>query len=158
MKTFTKLVAVVAIAGLVGVPALAGEKDGGCGHGTQDCLNYMAKNFAKKGWLGIEGERQEGGYFKISKVVDNSPAQEAGLKSGDVIVAYNGHEIGSIDESTWKELEKEMLPGKAVNYTVKRGGSKKDVTATLASMPDNVVAQWVGRHMLEHAAVDVAAN
>jgi hypothetical protein len=55
--------------------------------------------------------------------------------------------------------KKKMKPGNTVTYTVERNGSPRDLTVVLAKVPEDVLAQWVGAHMLEHAKVaEVAQN
>jgi hypothetical protein len=49
-----------------------------------------------------------------------------------------------------------MKPGNTITYLVARGGKKKDVSVTLAPLPESVMAEWIGRHMLEHATVEMA--
>ena len=41
-----------------------------------------------------------------------------------------------------------MTPGKTVTYTVVRNGSEKDLKVELGSIPETVMAQWIGQHML----------
>ena len=40
-----------------------------------------------------------------------------------------------------------------MTYTIGRKGKERDVDATLAKLPEEVLAQWVGGHMLEHATI-----
>jgi S1-C subfamily serine protease len=48
---------------------------------------------------------------QIIDVVPNSPAANAGLKEGDIIVSFNGHPIASIDD-IHKALSKEVIDSK----------------------------------------------
>ncbi len=43
-----------------------------------------------------------------------------------------------------------------ITYTVKRDGNDREVNLTLGPMPADVLAKWIGQHMLDHAQVDVA--
>ncbi len=54
----------------------------------------------------------------ILQVQENTPAAQAGLKSGDVIFKINNEPIGSMDEA--RELTAQNL-GKENTYTIKRG-------------------------------------
>jgi hypothetical protein len=49
-----------------------------------------------------------------------------------------------------------MVPGNEVTYTVLRHGKEKELAVMLGKVPEEVLAQWVGGHMLEHAVVEVA--
>ena len=80
------------------------------------------------------------------------------MKTGDVLVAVEGHDVATADKATWQALQAKMKPGNRIAYTVERDGTKKQIDVTLAEMPDEVLAQWVGKHMLAHAAVEVASK
>ncbi|WP_420447699.1 PDZ domain-containing protein [Candidatus Palauibacter sp.] len=66
----------------------------------------------------------------IFDVVDGEPAAEAGLESGDVIVAWNGERLESVAQL--RRLTGETPPGRAVDLTVLRDGAERDVTVELA--------------------------
>ncbi len=54
--------------------------------------------------------------------------------------------------------KKAMSPGKQVTYTVQRAGADRKITATLAAVPQDVLAQWIGNHMMEHASDQAIAQ
>ena len=56
----------------------------------------------------------------IKETLLDSPALEAGLQNGDVIVAMNGAEVSSVEEYQAKVLEQEV--GSSIEITVKRQG------------------------------------
>lgn len=64
---------------------------------------------------------------EIGKVVDGTPAQEAGLKSGDQIVAIDGHRVWR-----WQDMRRmiEQSPGRQLKITIKRDGREEDMTIT----------------------------
>ena len=88
MKRLVAAAAVLTVVVMV-APAMAGEGKK-CEASTQDCLNYMAKNLKNRGWVGIEMDTK-GGTDKmvITKVVENSPAEQAGFMVGDTLVAVD---------------------------------------------------------------------
>ena len=138
----------VGLLALVATSAFAGEK---CTADAQTCLNYMAKKVDSKGWLGVHYERnEEAGGYTVTKVVPESPAYEAGLQVGDIVVAMNGVSMGEKSEALKAEY-KNMKPGYAVSYKIIRDGHEKTVKAKLAKMPEDVALQMVGSHMLSHA-------
>lgn len=159
MKKANVFLSLVAIAAL-SVPAIAGENYEKCSGGTQECLDKMTAKMQNKGWVGIELEKNEDhGTMSVTRVIAGSPAEAAGLQAGDELLAMNG--ISFADKANHEKISAEwgkMHPGKNVVYTVNRDGYKKKMSLTLARVPDEVMAQWVGGHMLEHAAVDVAQN
>jgi S1-C subfamily serine protease len=62
-----------------------------------------------------------------------SPAQSAGLKTGDVIVAVNGQAISGSDDLAGAVLN--QAPGTRVTLTVQRGSSQQTLTVTLGERP-----------------------
>ena len=154
-RVFVIMLAVALVAGL---PALAGEKHG-CKSGTQDCLNKMAAKFKDRGWVGVELDHNENGSMTVLEVIDGSPAQAAGLKSGDVLLAFNGVEFGDDNSKKLKQAQVEMKVGNTIEYTVKRNGKTKDVAIKLAPIPEEVVYAWVGQHMMQgHSTIEIASN
>src|SRR5215510_1126362 len=59
----------------------------------------------------------------VVSLESNGPAERAGLKEGDVIVAYGKHPVSSIDDL--HRLLTEEQVGAKVGLTVLRGGEKK---------------------------------
>jgi S1-C subfamily serine protease len=150
------LIAVVALA----VPAMAG-KGHTCTAPTQECLNKMAAKLKNHGWAGIELDKnKKGGTMQVTRVVPGSPAEKAGFREGDQLVALNGIELNNdMNKEALHAAKKQMKPGKKVTYTVDRKGSTVDLEVVLAKVPEDVLAQWVGNHMLQHAEVtEVAQN
>jgi predicted metalloprotease with PDZ domain len=160
MKSKRWLVAFAAVIFLVGFAGLAypGEK---CTASTQECLDYMVKTYKKRGWVGLELDKDKKGGTRslfVTRVVPGSPAEAAGFRIGDRLVALNGIELTEANEKALSAIYKKMVPGKQVTYRVERKGGMRELTVTLATLPDDVLAQWVGRHMLDHAQVDIAKN
>jgi hypothetical protein len=66
--------------------------------------------------------------------------------------------LNSDNEEKLGAMKSKMAPGKTITYTISRRGKEKQVDVTLASIPDAVMAKWVGSHMLQHASVTIAQN
>jgi len=157
MKRVISVLSVVMIM-VVAVPAIAADANK-CTASTQDCLNHMAKNLNNRGWVGIEMDDKGGvGMMVITKVIGGSPAEKAGFKVGDALVAVNGVSFSEGNEKQLKDIQYAMTPGSDFTYTVSRKGSKVDLDVELGKLPDNVKAQWVGNHMMDHAEVQMASN
>lgn len=69
----------------------------------------------------------------VEKVVENSPAAQAGLQNGDVIIKFNGEEISSVRKLM--RLISEVAPDHQAKIVVLRGGSEREFTATLGKRP-----------------------
>jgi len=148
-----------ALALIASVPALAGHDGKKCDMNTQDCLNQMAANMKNSGWIGVELDVDEAsGTYKVEKVVPDSPAEAAGLQPGDVLFAMNGIKNAEENEKALKKVKQDLKPGSSVTYTVKRNGYDREVKITLAPMPTDVMAKWIGKHMMDHATSEVAAK
>ncbi len=82
---------------------------------------------------------------KIGKVLPNSPAQEAGLKEGDLIVGINGKEI-----KTWEELSEIIAKNSSpLVLTIKRGDKYLDITLTPKVMETtNIFGEKIKKTMI----------
>lgn len=130
-----------------------------CAFGTQDCLDYMATKMKTGGFVGIEMEKDEdSGALTILKVIPGSPAEAAGLQPGDVLVALNGVAFKGASEESLKAAKKDWQPGQTISYTVTRNGYDRNVPVTLGKMPEDVLAKFIGQHMLEHATTEIASK
>lgn len=76
----------------------------------------------------------------VEEVVPDSPAQEAGLKHGDVITHVNGKLVDDEDELC-KDLE-QLGPGKQIELTVYREGKKQTIRAALEEIPAQHSGQY----------------
>jgi serine protease Do len=106
--------------------ALAFTLDGEGGYLGIQMQDVTKENFAKYGLRDVRG-------VAVEKVSENSPAAAAGLQNGDVIVRFNGDEVTSARKLT--RLVGEVAPDHQVKLTVLRGGSEKELTATLGKRP-----------------------
>ena len=157
MKRVMSVLAVVMIMAMA-APAMAGEGYK-CTASTQDCLNKMAKNLQNRGWVGIEMDDKGGtDQMVVTKVVEGSPAEKAGFKKGDVLAAVNGIAFTDANEKKLKDVRYSMKPGADFTYTVVRHGAKKDLHVELGHIPENVMAQWVGGHMMDHVELQMAST
>ncbi len=68
----------------------------------------------------------------VSKVQEDSPAEKAGIKAEDVILAYNGKSLNNSTElSTWVAS---TSPDTKVIFTVLRDGGEKNITVALGEL------------------------
>ncbi|MFR9166995.1 MAG: Do family serine endopeptidase [Dysgonomonas sp.] len=71
----------------------------------------------------------------VDSFADRSPAKEAGVATGDVIVAVDGIKVRNVGEL--QEQISKHRPGNKVNITVKRGDADKSFTVTLKNRDGN---------------------
>jgi len=65
----------------------------------------------------------------INDIVSGSPADEAGLEDGDVIISFDGEEL--FDHDDLLEMLEDSSPGNEVKVTVLRDSDRKDFQVTL---------------------------
>jgi S1-C subfamily serine protease len=87
------------------------------------------------------GMREGFGVF-IVDVMDGTPAQTAGMKSGDLVVAFEERPV--TDTRILQRLIAATAPGKDVHLTVLRPDGRRRVDVRLAPMPRSVVGERIG--------------
>ena len=156
-----RLLVAIALGAVVAAgAAVAGDDAKKCTMPLSECLERMSASLKTTGWVGIEFDNStvsDGGY-KIFKVIKGSPAEKAGLQPGDILYALNGVRLAKDNSAALDKARKEWKPGQSVTYTVKREGVDREITLTLAPMPADVMARWIGEHMKEHEAAERAAS
>lgn len=83
-------------------------------------------NFAQYGLSAVRG-------VAVKEVVEGSPAQQAGLQTGDVIIAINGDSITGTRKLT--RLISEIAPDHTARVTVFRNGSEREINVTVGKRP-----------------------
>jgi serine protease Do len=94
------------------------------------------------GWLGVTPEDVSADRAKelklssargvyLSEVEKDSPAEKAGLKSGDVITEFNGEHVESVLQ--FRRLVRETLSGRTISITLWRDGRSQTLSATMGS-------------------------
>jgi serine protease Do len=79
-------------------------------------------------YLGVQGER-DSKEATVSHVITGTPAEKAGVRPGDVIVKYNGREIG--DFASLQGFVGESHPGEKVTLEVLRDGKRLQLNVML---------------------------
>ena len=89
---------------------------------------------AAHAYLGVSTtDAPDGSGVLLQGVQSGTPASAAGLRSGDVLVAFNGSPLhGSADLIDDIATE---VPGDRVTFVVKRGSSQITTTVTLGTQP-----------------------
>ena len=98
-----------------------------------------------RGWLGLmfqEVNRELAESFGldkphgalIAKVLEDSPAEKAGLKRGDVIIEFNDQDVK--DAGALPPLVGQVKPGERIKLKIFRDGKAKTVQVTIGKAPD----------------------
>ena len=66
---------------------------------------------------------------RVTAVTEGSAAEKAGLREGDIVLAYNGEKVWSVAQ--FRRLVHETPPGRTVAIEVNRAGAPQRLTATL---------------------------
>jgi serine protease Do len=111
--------------------------------------SFVSGGKIARGYLGIVPQDIDAGLARqfnlpdsngalVGDVVDGTPADKAGLKSGDVITSVNGKEIQDAHDLTLTVSQ--MSPGAEASLKIIRNGFKKTINVTLGELPDSMVA------------------
>lgn len=95
---------------------------------ADEYVSYVNETEGNMSGIGVEFKKNKKNYIEITDVYDGSPAQSAGLLSGDVIIAFDGI---MIDAGNYGEMVSKLEGDKltSVNLTYRRG--KSDTTVNI---------------------------
>jgi serine protease Do len=88
----------------------------------------------ERGWIGVFIKEQDE-RIMVSGLVDNGPAQAAGVKQNDIILTFDGKGVEELQE--FVKTVKETNPGSKVKMVLERDGKKIAVDVQVASRPDD---------------------
>ncbi len=91
-----------------------------------ETVEVTKQNIAKYGLSTVRG-------VAVEKVVENSPAQQAGVQVGDVIVAIDGNKVSSIRKMM--RIISEIAPDHQAKLSILRNGEEREITVTLTKRP-----------------------
>lgn len=148
---------------------ISGNSGGNVGIGFAIPIN-MAKSIltelkekgsVTRGWLGVMIQRitpelaksfglKENDGALVGDVISGGPADEAGIKRGDVISKFNNQEIKTM-ESLPKYVAS-VTPGKKVDIEIIRDGKRKTIPVTIAILKDKMAEEGVAK---QETAVDL---
>jgi serine protease Do len=128
--------------------------------------DLKSKGKVVRGWFGIviqevsEGDAKDldlaAGGAMIMKVEENSPAQKAGLKRYDVIVAINGRSVKSA-----AELQMEIAnsnPGDDIEVTIYRNRDKQTLRIRVSEAPDAQKEESLAESRSLNLGMDLVKN
>ncbi|MBI4488416.1 MAG: DegQ family serine endoprotease [Deltaproteobacteria bacterium] len=113
-----------------------------------------------RGWLGIRAQevtpqlaaslglsRSSGVMALVTEVSENSPAVEAGIKPGDIILEFNGKPLPKSQDL--RSLVADTSPGQRVTLKISREKSERNMTVRIGELPDEreVISQSEGKEL-----------
>jgi serine protease Do len=109
-----------------------------------EIMDLKDKGRASRSWLGIQMQRMTAALAKsyglerpqgavVAEVVDNGPAQKAGIVAGDVLLEFDGKPIR--DTTDLSLMAAQAGVNKPVSVNVLRDGKKRDIKVMLGEYP-----------------------
>jgi len=91
------------------------------GIGVQEIDDERAKALNLKEERGVE----------VTRVEDDSPAAKGGIKTGDVVLEYNGDRVEGVEQ--FMRMVRETPPGREVKLSITRNGAPQQLTMKTGS-------------------------
>ena len=141
---------------LSALPVTAGDEKVRCETELTACAEQMAAKFRNRGWVGVNLDYNvdSGGKTVLTGIFPDSPAEAAGLQAGDALIGLNGVAYTQDNEKQLYQEYEKFKPGETITYKIERDGKQMNVDVTLARLPDKILAQWIGYHVLEAHIAD----
>jgi len=106
-----------------------------------------------RGWLGVmiqEVDRELAESFDmdrprgalVAQVMSDSPAQKAGFKPGDIVIAFNGRSIET--SSKLPHIVGRLEPGSEAEAVILREGNRKSLDVTVGELPEDMAQRQPG--------------
>ena len=106
--------------------------------------NLIKKGKVIRGWLGLTVQQltpelskqfkiKDGKGVLVAEVTEQSPADQAGIKRGDVIVEFDGREVS--EPAVLRNLAANSQPGKEVTIKLISNGVTKSVRVVISELP-----------------------
>lgn len=155
---------------LIGINTAIYQKAEGIGfaipidHAKRIVLELVNYGKVRRGWLGVsvqELNAQLLRHFKldrekgvlVARVAENSSAGKAGLKSGDIIVAIDDHEVKN--KSDFRGRVASYTVNNSIRFSILRDGKMIERRVRITAIPESYVKEftrtWLGLHVRENS-------
>lgn len=99
-----------------------------------------------KAYLGLDFRWQRDAsrarFLHVERVAPRGPAQQAGLRPGDIITHIGGVPVGFGDELDFLIFMRDRHPGERLVMSVVRSGKTLKLVATLGALPEAARVSW----------------
>ncbi len=107
-----------------------------------DIVDFVATEIKEKGkiargWLGVRIWLNEEDQIEITEVEKESPAELADLEEGDIILEFQGEEVG--DTEALQSMIRKSKPGESVTIKIERKGKVQDVKVKLGELTEEEI-------------------
>ena len=96
--------------------------------------------------------REERG-VEVTRVEDDSPAAKGGIKTGDVVLEYNGDRVEGVEQ--FMRMVRETPPGREVKLSIARNGSQQQLTMKTGSRKTWMTTRYGDAASLEFPRVEI---
>jgi len=113
------------------------------GIGVQEIDSERAKGLNLREERGVE----------VTRVEDDSPAAKGGIKTGDVVLEYNGDRVEGVEQ--FMRMVRETPPGREVKLSIARNGSPQQLTMKTGSRKTWMTTRYGDAASLEFPRVEI---
>ena len=124
--------------GLPMTPSLAQLAD----EGANACADRMTRTFVEKGWVGITPRYDDDGLIIVEHVFANSPAENAGIRKGDIVHGLNGMDRKSSADGFRKAYDS-IRPNETTVFEIERDGTRLSISVLVEPIPEAILEQWI---------------
>ncbi len=107
----------------------------------EDAQNFSSSLEGTFVGIGIQFYQNSQGQYVVSAVFENSPAQQAGIQRGDLLISVMGQECSSLSSGKIQELLA-LSEDETAQIVIERGGQQQTISVQPAVV-DNTVAAYV---------------
>lgn len=130
-----RVLCALALAVAAVLPAWAGERWGWLGVRIRDLSESEAEEMSAKLGFG------EGYGVVVAEVLKDTPAEAAGLRAGDLVVAIEGRPV--VETRALQRIVGGTAAGRELRLVVLREGRRRELRVRVGQMPPDVVADRV---------------
>ena len=124
---------------LVAGTGFAGDDDTKSKYSSDDgFLGIYMQDLTRDIRRGLDIDTNKG--VLVGDVIDDSPAEQAGLEEGDVIIMFNGEDVSSSQEL--RDMVRDTEPGDKIILTIVRDGDEEKINVTIGEAPED--SDWSG--------------